>query len=556
MNSSKYICTLVFALFSMQWVMAQPPTTTNDPLAGQDDIVLENERIEDVINSEKPFIKPPYQEIKKGDQNSGDYRSKDFYVETDFEPGPPDIKPLVQVKDPKLKNGYLRLGIGRYLTPIGQLYLNNGRDKNTDLGLRFTHISAHDDELPLREFRRDYGTINVSKVDKDYTLSGALSLYNTAYWTAYNLPDVQGVEEDFRDSLKMSFTRFALNTRVKSNSTSRDDLRYDVGVGLQVYGDRRSNNETEINIEPDFGYQISDNFLGMVETEITFIRGKINDSSQNRFFVDAVPGIEFNNGTHSIKAGVRLNFFNNSIDSSGNSFLGPVIEGRFGILPGSLSAVVGYTSGMYLNNYNDMIFENPYLSRQSQLRASTEKMNIYAGLEGNVGEQFDYAARVYYRRVEDLLVYIPGDNEYYFVAVYDSLLKNFGVHLEANYDLNENIRAGASLNYNSYTTTTLPNYFNASPFRLDFYGSYLWNKKLRATGELNFYGKAPQFEDEVGQVFDRSAFLGINIAAEYRIVDQFSVFVQANNLLSGKYQRWYQYPERGIDFRGGLTLSF
>jgi hypothetical protein len=554
MNFIKYFGSLLVLLFAFHSLLAQPPS--NDPLAGQDSLVLENERIEDVIDSEKPFIKPPYQDLQKGEQDNTDYRSKDFYVETDFEPGPPDINPLTQERPPKLKNGYVRLGIGRFLTPVGQLYVNNGRDKNADLGLKFTHISAHDDKLPLREFRQDYGTFSISKVDKDYTLGGKLHLYNTAYWTEYDKPELVGFEENFRDSLRMGFTRFAADVNLKTNSTSRSESLFDVGTGVKVYGDRRDNSEFHFNLRPNAGYQLTDEFQAMLESELVLIRGMINDTSQNRFFVDALPQIRFNNGRHSVRAGVRLNFFRNSIDSVGNSFLGPVVDARIGIVPNKLTAVAGFTSGMYMNNYYDLIFENPYLQRGSEMRASTEKMNIYAGVEGNIGDQFDYAARVYYRQVEDQLVYIPGADDFYFVAVYDSLLRNTGVHLEANYDLNEAIRAGASLNFNVYNTTTLPEFFNASPLRLDFYGSYTWDEKLRAMAELNFYGRSPQFEDAVGQVFDRKAFLGINIAADYRIVDRFSVFASVNNILGGNFQRWYQYPERGIDFRAGITVSF
>lgn len=554
MKSSLYISTFLILILSFQWGIAQPPT--NDPLEGKDEILLENERIDDVIDSEKPFIKPPYQDLKKGDQDPIQFRSQDFYVETDFDPAPPDITPLAKERLDKAKNSYIKLGIGRFLTPVGELYVNNGRKKDTDFGLRFTHISAHDDKLPLREFRRDYGTLQASQISKDFTLSGKVHFYNTAYWTAYNDSTVNADPESFRDSLRMGFTRFNTQIRLKSNSTARSELHFDSGIGLKVYGDRRDNSEFHLSLFPGVGYDITENFSGDLESEITYIRGRINDVGANRFFLDAAPIISFNNGIHSVRAGIRFNYFGTNADTTaGTNFLGPVIEGRFAIIPEQFAIVAGFTSGMINNTYYDMIFTNPYLNRDVEIRPSIEKMNIFAGVEGNISDQFDFAARVYYRQVSDQLMFIPTLEDYTFITVYDSLLKNTGVHLEVNYDLNEQIRAGASFNFNAYTTSSFESFFNASPVRLDVYGRYTWNEKLRAQADITYFGRALTAESEES-FFYRSPFFGVSLGADYQIVEQFSAFVKVSNLVGTQFQRWYEYPERGIDFRVGLTLSF
>jgi outer membrane receptor protein involved in Fe transport len=44
--------------------------------------------------------------------------------------------------------------------------------------------------------------------------------------------------------------------------------------------------------------------------------------------------------------------------------------------------------------------------------------------------------------------------------------------------------------------------------------------------------------------------------AEYQIVPRLSVFVQLNNLLNNKYQRWQYYEAYGLNIYGGLRLKF
>ncbi|MEL6842569.1 MAG: hypothetical protein AAFP02_05090, partial [Bacteroidota bacterium] len=381
--------------------------------------------------------------------------------------------------------------------------------------------------------------------------------FNTAYWTGYNDSTVNADPESFRDSLRMGFTRFDTRINLATNSTARSDLTFDSGIGLKVYGDRNDNSEFHLNLFPNVGYNITENFSGDLESEVTYIRWRIADLGANRFFLDAAPIITFNNGVHSIRAGIRFNYWNTNADTvDGTNFLGPVIEGRFSVIPDQFAIVAGFTSGMVNNTYYDMIYINPYLNQDVEIRPSVERMNIYAGVEGNINDQFDFAGRVYYRRVTDQLMYIPTlSGDYTFITVYDSLMTNTGVHLEVNYDLNEQFRAGGSFNFNVFNTTSFEDFFNASRVRLDAYGRYTWNEKLRAQADIVYFGRALTAESEESFFF-RSPFFGVSLGADYQIVEQFSAFAKVSNLVGTQFQRWYQYPERGIDFRVGVTLSF
>ena len=52
------------------------------------------------------------------------------------------------------------------------------------------------------------------------------------------------------------------------------------------------------------------------------------------------------------------------------------------------------------------------------------------------------------------------------------------------------------------------------------------------------------------------AFLDLGFQAEYEIIPRFSIFLQLNNILNDKYQRWYQYDNFGMNVLGGLRLKF
>lgn len=543
---------------AMTTAIAQP----GDPLGGKDTIVIENERIGDIIDSDKPFLKPPYQQLEKGTNEDIRYESRSFYVETDFTPPPPEIRSVEAQDEPPVTNNLLRLGIGRYVTPLAQLYVNNGPEKDLDYGLQFTHRSAHQDEIPLRRFREDYGTFQLSKIDRYLTAQGRVHLYNTQYfnYAGDDSTRIPGDAATREDSLRMSFTRFDLGGRLFSNFDPDQQWSYDAGVNLRAYGDRRYNQEVHLDLTPSGAYHLNEDVQLGLRSQLTYVRGRIDSVGQNRFFVDLAPGLTFDNGTVKVHGGIRYNYFSNSVDSGGVFNLGPVIEASYMVQPDRFSIMAGYTVGMTHNHYYDMIFENRYLSPEVEIRPTTDKMHIYLGAEGNVNDQIDYAARLFYRRVQDQLIYTTSDS-LYFQAVYDSLMTHAGAHVELNYDLSGNIQAGAALSVNVYNTSNQDSltarFFHAAPVRLDLYGAYKWNNQLTARADLFVYGPTPMgLDGETGEVITRATFLDLNLSADYRITEAISVFLTVNNLFNSRYQRWLNYPERRIDFMGGLTVAF
>jgi outer membrane cobalamin receptor len=55
---------------------------------------------------------------------------------------------------------------------------------------------------------------------------------------------------------------------------------------------------------------------------------------------------------------------------------------------------------------------------------------------------------------------------------------------------------------------------------------------------------------------DMDAFVDLNLGVDYKLTDQFSVFLSLTNLLNQQYQRYYHYPVNGIQIMGGLMYKF
>ncbi len=527
----------------------------NDPLGGKDSIILENDRIEDVIESNKPIVKPPYQEIEQAGREDFQFNSQEFYVETDFEPAPPIIKPWPKEKPEPLRNNTMALGIGRFLTPYGRLSLHNGRASNVDLGLDFTHLSAHRDAIPLRRFRRDYGTVSLTSIQDEYNIGASAYVFNTSYFTFADTI-FRSDEVAREDSLRRRYTRGKIGAFFETNYDP--DAQYEANAQADVrflFGNG-GNSETNFDLSPNGAYFITPEFKVGLQSDITISTGNLDTLDQSRVFLEATPFLAYDNGTVRIKGGVRYNLFRNSIDTSSVSNFGGIVELSAGLVPDQFSIIAGYRTGMQNYTYYDLLHENPYLKRGVIIRPTVEKMNIYLGGKGNIGGTVDYSVRLFYKRLENQMMYFAREFEYQFDVVYDSLMTNLGTQVEVNFSPEDFLDVGGTLNLNIYNTSTQEKYYHATPLRLDLYGIYRWEDQVSAKAEMNVFGPRAMSIDPGGTLIRLGPFIGINLSGDYRITEGFSVFLKVNNLLGSNYQRWHNYQERRLDFLAGIEVAF
>ncbi len=533
----------------------------NDVLGGQDTLVLENDRIEDVIDSEKPLLRTPKADIPPPSVNRFTYEPLDVFMETDYTPRPPQVQPLEPPGREKLYHNMLKLQFGRYVTPHATLYLNNGPDRNNDLGLQFTHESSHNDEVTYRRYREDYGTIYGSTQSGDKEYKGSLSIYNTQYFNFVD-PIAAGIEnlrdevrEPIEDSIRMSFTRLDLKGSLQSLQNDKKTYFYNLDGRVRYYNGKRENSELHLTLNPSGGVEITDDLILDADLGFTYTRADIGLSVQDRTFFTAIPSLNFSSGNFKGKVGLVYNAYNNDVDTASISNLGPIAELSYSLAEG-FTLMAGVSSGMKYNHYFDMIYTNRYLSRDVEIRPTIEKFQVYGGIKGKVANSIDYSAKVYFKRLENALVFTVPFDQAYFQASYDSLVEVLGITGEIKYQLDEAISLGGNLTYENFTMSQLAKYFHVAPFRADAFVRYNWKDKLLAQASLGFFSNTPMGLDENGNEFTRDALPLLNLHAEYKVLERFYVHLAVDNILDFSYQRWLFYPERNFDIKGGVSIIF
>jgi len=534
-----------------------------DPLAGQDTLILENERIEDVIDSDKPLLAPPAPEIPPPSVGDFRYNSLDVYMSTDFDPKPPDISPLPPGSTKALYHNMVKLTVGRFLTPRLDVFLNNGKDSNRDYGMQFTHHSAHSDEVTYRRFRENFLTGYASQQSGFFQYGGKAHIYNTSYFNygdtlatiAENLED--GTELDqVEDSLRAGFTRLDISGFVKTLDNPDLPYRFDVEARLRYYGDRRENSEFHASIYPKGSLEFNEQLNLDTEIEFTYTRGDIGTSLQNRGFFKIIPAINFDNDMLRVRAGVIFNSYNNDQDVEPFSFFSPVGEVSYRLFPNELTIYVGYTPGMIYNHYYNMMGINRFMDVEVDIVPSIERVHVFGGVKGRVANRIDYSAKAFFRRVENALVYTVPPEGAYFVTSYDSLTEIAGITGEVIYHMTESIQIGGNVTFQNFNMSQLRRYFHETPLRTDAYIRYNWRDILTTQATLALYNQTPLAVSDADAIINRSSLALLNLTADFKIVDRVHAHLGIYNLFNADYVRWLNYEERPLDILGGFSIIF
>lgn len=569
----------IFLLFASTQTFAQGG---GDPLAGQDSMVLENDRIIDIIDSDKPAIAIPIRTPQEPKTDEIKYSSKDYYIESEVVL--PPVKPQTyQTPKPEkgkgrdtLKNNFVKIGFGKYVTPMADVMLSGG-NKIMTYGLDFSHLSAHGDAIPLRNFRND-GLALKANVMRGYNQFGAkFAAFNTSYFNYGGKfagkdtisKDTLDKNSAIKDSLRNGFTQLDLaGDMIHSEEGAK--LTYSAGLRIwDIIKNKGKNldlnkggNELNITLSPSMSYRLAEGLnLGAI-TDFTYGLATIR-AKENRFFMKVEPNVVYARKGIKAKAGVNLNYYANAADSLTTknplSIL-PIIEAQYDVIPTMLKVMLGYSGGMKYNNYFNVYSENRYISTASLLRPSVEKVNVYGGASASLMKKLDLAGKVYFRKVSNQLMYVIAEDGRYFGMDYVDL-NNFGVHLDGNYAFNKALKTGISIDFNQYKTTTKTDLYKGKflqnpAFKTRLYGMYNWRNKLSVNSEIFLYGSTPMTIAADNTIKSRKAFFDWDISADYRITKQISAFVQLNNIFASKYQRWWNYAERRFDVRAGMSFIF
>ncbi len=473
-----------------------------------------------------------------------------------------------------LKYSFLRLGFGNYWTPMAQLGIHTLRNEKTSLGVDMSHLSSQG-RIKMADDRKIYAGYADNRVkiygekfiNKSTLSASAYFTEDHHYLYGYSTDSIKIGADSLiavtplnyrltqKDSVKLH--RFIiLGTRVGlgSNQTSSNGWQYRIDGGYDFLLDHQEAMEHQGQLK----FKLSKDFRTIsVGGDLggDYVYRTHQPDSLNYVLASLNPWIRFNWKFVSLMGGPRV-----FMDRNAARFLFyPNVRLEFNIT----NVLVPYVGldGYYENHtLRSISRENPYIIDNIDFRPTNHRFIAFGGLRGRFTPKVAFNLAVSWEDAQDLLFFVPATvppqrNEFVVVSDTGRILQMGG---EISLRQSDNLTFILKGNYYQYTLYSLPAPWHKPGWDLNFTTRYAWKKKLTVKAELFLFGKysVPEPDPLKGQVRELDGLVDINLGAEYRFNKWLSAFAQVNNMISDKYFIWQNYPMQGINFLGGLSLTF
>lgn len=245
----------------------------------------------------------------------------------------------------------------------------------------------------------------------------------------------------------------------------------------------------------------------------------------------------------------------------------PDLELNLRIWGDGLVVFGGWNGDLRKNTFRSLTEYNPFLGTAPTENARIEIKNTdfeqyFGGVKGNLGIA-EYSAQLSYGTAGDLALF---QNDWSgaaatgawrrFKVVYDTS-KIFSFGFSGKLKIAKNLTVTGTFNQSIVDTQEElhPWHLPRTEGNFGAIMKFLDKDKLTVKGNL-FISDKLWYTDELDVPKQTNALLDFSLGGHYQIAKNFGAFLDLNNLVNNKYQRWNQYPTYGMNIMGGITLKF
>ncbi|SNC63219.1 hypothetical protein SAMN06265337_0830 [Hymenobacter gelipurpurascens] len=535
------------------------------------EIEIVKERVNELPEATRNFQKVKIEAPTKGDKKVA-YTYPDFRLPAD------KLNPSVRVLTIRqedlapLTGNYLKAGIGNYGTLYGKAYLHNNRDDRASYGLDFSHLSSANGPVD----KKNSGQSQTSLGLNGETYGGPLVLGATAsvgrerynfygYDQERNLPPPT-------DSLKQTFTRAAVKLYAR-NRAADAAFQYDFGVGYNYWKDNFNARENNVYATLRSAYKLGETSRVKVDGDVSFISFK-DSLSYKRPLVQVTPAYELTLDRLAVSVGATLAYTGDTIGSAKQANFYPAVRVGYTVTEDKFLVFAGLGGALQRVTMYDLTTENPWLAPNQRVADTHRGPTLYFGFQSTPARALQLNAKATLSNDRNLYFYNNSRRDSTkFDLVYDQKATQLlNIHGEIIYNAAEKTRIGFKADYNGYNVKTLAKAFHRPAFQSTLFGTYNMYDKLLLGAELYTYsssygasykrqeipsvppGPSPATYTQIVRPTD--TVIDLNLRADYRIMENLSIFALGNNLLGRKYERFLNYPVKGINVLAGATYQF
>jgi hypothetical protein len=462
----------------------------------------------------------------------------------------------------KLYHSLLKVGMGTYTTPYGELWINSLRTRDVAYGVHLKHLSSssHLKDVGYSGYSDNGAEIFGKKFYKKHTLTGEFNYKrNVTHFYGYDTSE----NKLSKDYTKQCYQLFEPVVTVQSHYTDSSKINHVVKLGYYNLTDIYHVAENNIKLSTIFNTYVNKERL-FVAFDADYYNHKLPNDTFNDVIVKLNPYFE----THGKKwladigLAATLDMFSNQ--GSAKFYFYPQLNAQYDVYESIIIPYVGINGGLQKNSLRNLSNENPFITSTINYKNTNTKFNVFGGLKGNLSSKTSYDVKASYSIVDSMHFFVVDyskngtlDNQY--KVIYDNT-NLFNVSGQVKYQFKEKIHFIAKGNYYMYKTKNLTRAYHKPNFDLTFSGLYNLKSKIIIKADIFVIGNQfalTQVQDNLTYTMQPKLLKGIvdvNLGAEYRYSKMLSFFVNFNNIANTRYYRWEKYPSQRFNLMAGLTF--
>lgn len=357
-----------------------------------------------------------------------------------------------------------------------------------------------------------------------------------------------------KESLLQRFNNAGIEVGLRNKMNNAFNITYSPKISVHYFTDNRLNKEYNAiltaPLRKQFGEKVAIDLgitADIAKSTVLLTGPGTNSFNNNLFYVS--PSVQFNSGTFKLNVGVRPSWDNGVFANL------PNITAEVKIPQTPIVAEAGWVGSFTKNGFRTLSDYNPWIAFNLNLR-NTKISEQYAGIKGSAGNHFTYRARLSFQKVNNLAVFPnrPADGKS-FNILYEPDMNILQLHGEIGYTLQEKLSVLAGTTIRTFSSMQTYDAWGLLPFELT--GSLKWKilKDLQLKADV-FLWHLSKYRDVNGFTARLKPAADLNIGAEFSVMPKLNLWIQLNNVLNNKYQRWNQYEVLGLNVLGGVVYSF
>ena len=451
-----------------------------------------------------------------------------------------------------LSHNFAKLGAGNFNTAQGELYVNTGRDQALQTGAYFKHLSQKGN-LPHQQLSNQEMGMFGRTIADSYTVTGNLK-YDRRSFFFYGFDPTFNV---LTDMSKQRNNTISAEAEIISDYSNSPVLNYAANVKAYQFSTLTDAKESSVILNGSLSRDLNSFRSGLNSSaDLTSTRDVSFKIINNIIKVN--PFLNFKGGNYNLKLGANVV---QELGTNTRLNLFPSVSAEFAVLPGYANIFAKVNGDVLKTSVREIALENPFLNENLGIKNSLERMNVEAGVNGNVGATFGYKIMAFYKSIDDMLLLVNNPTKINrFDVIYDQGKSTvLGLEGEINVKASDIFEISGKAQIFNYDLASESEAWFKPNLRLISNAKAQVNQKLFVNAELLFQGETSAKVNSGSGGYKAStlkSFIDLSAGAEYKVNQKIGAYLRVNNLMGQSYQRYLFYPNLGMTIFGGINYSF